>query len=233
MIHHENSILINTIQTLISVDQVFEVRALGVARAYGNGTDVVSGFFQYDGQNAAEIAGKILKINNATGIYFTLNPVNPELLALGFNRLTIPQTGRTTSDRDIIKRKFLPIDIDPVRKSGTSATDSQVQLAQKKARVVFAFLRAEGWAAPVVAFSGNGFHLLYPINEGPDDGGVVKNILNVLAQKFDDHDVKIDTAVHNPARIMRLYGTVARKGDEVPQLQIYHRLSKIISLPSN
>jgi hypothetical protein len=233
MISHDKNVIIHSIQSLMSIGQVFEIRALGVTRAYGSGTDNFSGFFQFDGGNAAEIADQVLKINRANGVYITLNPVDQSLLALSFNHFKIANTGGTTSDSDILARKYLPIDIDPERKSGTSATDDQVKLAQDKAREVFAFLRSEGWADPVVAFSGNGFHLLYHINQEVNDGGIVKKFLDGLAKKFDAPGVKIDTTVHNPARIMRLYGTVARKGDEVPQLSIYHRVSKIISSPSS
>jgi hypothetical protein len=222
--------MILTIQTLIAIGQVFEVRALGVARQYGNGTDIWSGFFQYDGTNAEFIVNEICKIPAAMGIYLTLNPVAEGLLALSFNRMSISKA--STGDRDILKRLFMFVDIDPCRKAGTSATDAQVQLAQLLAQQVHQYLEGEGWGKGIVAFSGNGFHLIYPIDLPADDAGVVKGCLESLAQRFDTPQVKVDTAVHNPARIVRFYGTVARKGDEVPQLQIHHRLSQIISVPT-
>jgi hypothetical protein len=39
----------------------------------------------------------------------------------------------------------------------------------------------------------------------------------ILASVFNTDRVKVDTSVHNPARIWKLYGTTARKGDEVPK----------------
>ena len=45
------------------------------------------------------------------GIYITLNPLNPELLARGANRVrTYVKQGEGTNDRDIIGRSFFPID---------------------------------------------------------------------------------------------------------------------------
>lgn len=64
MISHDKNVIIHSIQELMSVGQVFEIRALGVTRAYGSGTDNFSGFFQFDGGNAAEIADQVLKIKS-------------------------------------------------------------------------------------------------------------------------------------------------------------------------
>ena len=46
-----------------------------------------------------------------------------------------------------------------------------------------------------------------------DDGGIVERILKALASRFDTDAVTIDTAVFNPSRITKVYGTVAKKGD--------------------
>ena len=67
--------------------------------------------------------------------------------------------------------------------------------------------------------SGNGGHLLYrlpdmPVNE--ENRAFIKNTLEGLAQQFNTDKVKIDTTVFNPARIWKLYGTTAHKGDELP-----------------
>jgi hypothetical protein len=231
MLQHDKAMMILTIQTLIAIGQVFEVRALGV-QGYGNRSENWCGFFQYDGSNASFIVNEICKLNTATGIYITINPVTQELLALGYNKMGPSKSGASTGDKDILARRYLPVDVDPCRKAGTSTTESQTKLAYSVTGEIFHYMKAEGFGEPIAAFSGNGYHLLYPINEPVDDNGLVQHCLQSLAQRFDTDTVKVDCAVHNPARIMRLYGTVARKGDEVPQLQIHHRLSQIISVPT-
>ena len=50
------------------------------------------------------------------GVYFTLNPVNSDLLARATNRVK-GYAKATTSDTDIIGRRWLPIDFDPKRPS--------------------------------------------------------------------------------------------------------------------
>lgn len=228
---HDALMMQKTIEIFMEPGKVFEIRALDVKVNYGR-VENWSGFFQYTGDNSNQITNEILKLKPAKGIYFTINPIDESLLALGYNRLAPSRRDGSTGDRDILRRKWLPIDIDPVRKSGTSATDQAVQLAKYKAIDVVNYLKNERFADPVIAFSGNGYHLLYPIDEPREDNGLIQRFLQNLASHFDDDKVKIDTAVHNPSRIMRFYGSVARKGDEVPALGIHHRVARILSVPN-
>ena len=92
-------------------------------------------------------------------------------------------------------------------------------------------LMAMGFAEPVVADSGNGYHLLFKIHASTDDRQVLADFLAVLDMWFSTDTVKIDTAVFNPARITKLYGTVARKGANTPDRP--HRPSRIIRKPDH
>jgi len=67
--------------------------------------------------------------------------------------------------------------------------------------------------------SGNGYHLLYQmpdIENNQRNVAFIKNVLETLDERFSTARVSIDTKVYNPARIWKLYGTTARKGDEIP-----------------
>src|ERR1700720_1652661 len=99
----------------------------------------------------------------APGVYITLNPVRPELLARAANRV-IRDAKNATSDADVLLRRWLALDFDPVRPSGISSTDAEHEAALNRARQCQDCLRAEGWPEPVVADSGNGGHLLYRID---------------------------------------------------------------------
>jgi hypothetical protein len=98
----------------------------------------------------------------APGTYFTINPVNKALLARASNRLQM-RIDTTTSDRDILGRRWLPIDIDPQRPSGISATDEEHEAALNRAREIRLTLSEEGFPQPILASSGNGSYLLYAI----------------------------------------------------------------------
>jgi hypothetical protein len=91
------------------------------------------------------------------------------------------------------------------------------------------FLRGREWAEPILADSGNGYHLLFPIDLPADDGGLVKRVLEGLAVKFDSELVKIDKKVFNAARICKLPGTIARKGD--PTETRKHRRARLLEVP--
>ena len=167
------------------------------------------------------------------GIYITLNEVNPALLSLRANRIKmrLGKKDSTTSDADILRRRWLPVDIDPLRPSGVSSTDEEHGMALAKADEVARWLAGLGFPDPVKADSGNGAHLLYRIDLPNDEAAtaLVKASLTTLDVLFSDERVKVDTANFNAARIWKLYGTMSRKGDSTPERP--HRRSRNIAFP--
>ena len=87
------------------------------------------------------------------GIYVTLNEVNPALLSRRANRIKmrLGKKDSTTSDADILRRRWLPIDIDPLRPSGVSSTDVEHGLALAKADEVARSIAGLGFPDPVRA----------------------------------------------------------------------------------
>jgi len=159
--------------------------------------------------------------------------VNPSLLARRANRIQVrlSRTDSTTGDAEIIRRRWFPVDIDPVRPSGVSSTDAEHAAACAMADAVAAWLSGLGFPDPVRADSGNGAHLLYRIDL-PNDAvslALVKLGLAVLDAVFSDRSATVDAANSNAGRIWKLYGTVARKGDNTPERP--HRRSRILSVP--
>ncbi len=210
---------------LCAPGKVVEVRAIT-----DNG--MASGYF--DNPDALAAAAEALDTSGTQGIYFTLNEVNPALLSRRANRIKgrLAKKDTTTADTDILRRRWFPIDIDPVRPSGVSSTDAEHQAAIVKAAEVAAYLgRERGWPAPVLADSGNGAHLLYRIDLPNDDVSrdLVKRCLEVLDSIFSDACCSVDCANHNAARIWKLYGTVSRKGDHTPVRP--HRRAHLLDVP--
>lgn len=162
------------------------------------------------------------------GIYYTLNPVDRALLGRANNHVK-EYAQSTTNDRDIVCRCWLLIDIDPVRPSGVSSSDEEKQAAKLKAKAVRAWLAERGWPAPLAADSGNGYHLLYRVDleNSAESNALLKGCLGVLASKFDDDTVKIDTTVFNAARIVKAYGSVAAKGDSTKDRP--HRIAHLLT----
>lgn len=214
------------IALLVEPKQVFEIRALD-ARLNDNKwkIGIVSGYFD----NADKAVEALSNIGKAKSIYITLNPVIPDLLARRCNRLDYAGKDELTGDQHITRRRWLLIDTDPERPAGISATEDELKAALARANEVEKFLTEIGFPQPVRAGSGNGGHLLYRIDLPVDDGGLIKNVLTVLATKFDDAIVGVDQTVFNSSRITKLYGTLACKGDNVPERP--HRFSKVCSVP--
>ncbi len=222
MLRHDRDEILRTCQALFAPGQVAELRALDAVTREWRRPHTVSGYFD----DWDKLAAAALDIR-ARGIYVTLNPVNPALLARANNRVRDMQAGESsTSDNDIGTRRWLPIDCDPVRPSGISATEAEHDLALARAREIRAYLQAQGWPEPLLADSGNGAHLLYRVDLPADDGGLVAGALAALAFRFTDALVSVDEKNFNPARIWKLYGTVAAKGDATPERP--HRLSRLV-----
>src|SRR5262249_10103270 len=97
----------------------------------------------------------VMDHNDAKGIYYTLNPVRADL---------IPSVDtRGSKVGDILRRRWLLIDIDLKRPSDVNATEVEHQNAASKANQVLGNLVELGWPVPIFIDSGNGYHLLWRI----------------------------------------------------------------------
>ena len=216
------------VEVLFEPGQVVEVRALNASTPGYRRPHTVSGYFD-DFSKLVSEAARVASY--ASGVYITLNPVNLPLLARSANRLkAVGERDTLTGDRDVLYRRWLPLDFDPVRPSGVSSSQAEHEAAFTRAAEVRQFLDAQGFPAPVQADSGNGAHLLYRVELPVDDNGLSKRTLESISLLHSDEQVNVDTAMFNPARICKLYGTVARKGDHTPDRP--HRLSKLLSVPA-
>ena len=78
-----------------------------------------------------------------------------------------------------------------------------------------------------MADSGNGFHMLIPVNlpSTPETTKHVSLFLKDLDKRFSTPAVKVDIGVANPSRICKLYGSMVMKGD--PTMDRPYRRSAI------
>lgn len=198
-----------------------EVRMLHVAK---KGT--VSGY--YDDYEKAE--RDLKQYDGETNIFITLNKISPEITARSKNHLTF-FAKHTTTDREIVRRKWILVDLDPERPAGISSTQVELEHGKKLSEKIWKYLSNLGFSEPIYAMSGNGYHLLYRIDlpNSSESTDLVKQFLCVLNRKFSTANVKVDTSTYNAARIIKLYGTIACKGDNTEERP--HRRSYIISAP--
>ncbi len=161
-----------------------------------------------------------------------LNPIRKSLVDGPSNKSKLFK-----KDDDIEKRLWLFIDIDSKRLPDTSATKAELECAHKLAQNLIDFLNSQGWPQPAITMSGNGYHVLYRIDQPntTDVKETIKQVLAALASKFDTEGAEIDTSVYNASRIIKIAGTLARKGNEIidaqPDQCRPHRQCKLIFRP--
>ena len=193
---------------------------------------IVAGWYN-DRAKAADVVGKLDTLETE-GIYITLNPCVEAVLARANNRLKAG-IDRTT-DKEIVRIRTILIDIDPKRPAGVSSTNEEHDFAIEHAKHVAGCLAGAGWPEPLIADSGNGGHLTYHVDlpNIPETVELIKSVLQALNEQHQIHrdgiSLEIDTKVFNPARISKVYGTWARKGDDTGTRP--HRLTRILSVPN-
>jgi hypothetical protein len=192
----------------------------------------ISGFYDDHGK-LAQAVKQLSDSGKYKGVYYTLNCCNEALLACRVKNQLHYDVEKTTSDEDIVQRRWLLIDFDPKRTKGVSATTEEKLAAKAVMLDVAKTLRKEGWPSPVIARSGNGYHLLCRVDE-PNDAdtkALFQDCLGAIAAKFPTDAVEIDTGVFNAARITKAYGSLAAKG--VNTTERPHRFSQIMFSPKS
>ena len=198
-----------------------EIRLIGANKT-------ASGYFSDPHTMMREIAPYTQDYN----AYWVMNPLMPECYGREQKDKIILKPKNTTSDKEIIGRDWVLIDVDCNRVAGVNATNKEAEYAYAKAEQVESFLLSQGFNRPVKVFSGSGIHLYLrcalACNESNDN--LIRDFLLALGMLFDDANCKIDSVVFNRSRISRLPGTWNRKGSksskERPQ-----RICRFLSIP--
>jgi len=214
------------LRKIFSPGDVFEIRALEASVQGNRRPHTEIGYFDYDHIDC--VGQELNRFLFAKGIYYTPNPVMPELLARAANRMKDAGRDPSTKDTEILSRRWLLIDCDPVRPSGISSNDTEHNLAHAMAREIRDSMACINWPQPIYCDSGNGAQLMYRIDLPTDDNDLVKRVLASLAM-LNDGKVEVDQSVCNPSRLWRLPGTLNCRGDHTADRP--HRLATVIDMP--
>ncbi|HEX5736042.1 MAG TPA: hypothetical protein VF131_24660 [Blastocatellia bacterium] len=220
----DEAMIRRTLGVMFDPGDVVEIRIPNAGR-YGT----VAGYFN----DFEKLVKDALRWSGAApGVYITMNPVRPALLARASNRCR-EWVKRTTADDEVARRNWFLIDFDARRPTGISSTESEHDVAIAVARECQEWLSSLGWPEGILADSGNGSHLLYKVNL-PNTVRTASGLaegLTALRWQFDDNYVSVDPTVYNAARIIRLYGTLTAKGDSTEERP--HRISRLLSIPEH
>ncbi len=221
-----------TLELYLRPRQVTELRLLEAEVDGEWGKRTFSGNF--DREHIDALIEALSRVKSAFGAYFIPNPVKPELLARAYNRARLVKDKTpTTSDKDIQCRRWLLIDADPVRPADISSTGTEKANAYEVILDVDHWFFEQGFPPGIIGDSGNGYHLSIPVQLPADDNRFCERMLKTLKARFSTYQpdgtpiVKIDETTFNPARIWKLYGTEAHKGDDCPDLGRPWRPSRI------
>lgn len=217
---------------LIEPGALTEIRVIdGVDRPNGK-PGIFYGYFS-DPDTAISALGRL---HGWAGVYLVPSPIDPVLASRGSGSLRWGKRGGTTSDADILYRRWILIDVDAKRRGRNGqevkdipSTDTEQAATAATADSIVAWLATFGWPEPIVGNSGNGTHIEYRC-ELPTASDLPQRTLQALAKRFDTPEVSIDLAVFNPARIWRLPGTRACKGGGSTVDRPW-RMARILSAP--
>jgi len=176
----------------------------------------------------------------ATAIYILPNPLVETVLGGPYNQLHKVQQGGAISDQDIAFLQWLVIDIDAIRKypqgqpkpKGTpAAAETEKAAAHELGRNITADLTQHGWPEPLVVDTGNGMQILWRVHlpNTPANVELLRKALEALDIRYSNDAAEVDTCTYNPSRLVRLAGTMNRKGENTVERP--HRMSQIIQVP--
>ncbi len=219
-------------QILIEPGALTEIRVIdGVDRPNGK-PGIFYGYFS-DPDTAISALGRL---HGWAGVYIVPSPIDPVLASRGSGSLRWGKRGGTTSDADILYRRWILIDVDAKRRGRNGqevkdipSTDVEQAATAATAADIVQWLATFGWPEPVVGNSGNGTHIEYRC-ELPTASDLPQRVLQALAKRYDTSEVSVDPAVFNPARIWRLPGTRACKGGGSTTDRPW-RMARILSAP--
>ena len=222
-------------------DDVLEIRIPDAGGVIGK---IIAGYLPSSRilHHAGEIA---IHAVGSVGSYFTLQRLDPACLSRSPCRFSEVSKykgelrPKLTADADVTARVFLIIDIDAVRAAGhekDSATDAEKAAAFEVANSVKSFMWQYHWPEPLEVDSGNGCHLYYrlptPVTraDSPDlDTPAVSRLLKVMNHALGTPGASIDPSVCNPSRVMKIPGTMARKGEDTADRP--HRQCRVLKVP--
>jgi len=146
-------------------------------------------------------------------VYYVLNPT-------GLAPLQIAAGQEGTKEQDVPRRRHFLLDFDPLRKNKL-ATEDQFQLALTQATLAKAFLCEAFQISEIgMASSGNGVHLLVPVDLPNDEPSkeFIRRAQRIVATKFNTPQVECECFA-DAARLVRAYGTLNKKGTETETLK--------------
>jgi len=139
-----------------------------------------------------------------------------------------PRKVRGGTEEDVSRVTVIPFDVDSPHPKDSPANEEELATAKKNAGEMVYWILSKGFETPLLAMSGNGFHVLQKTNIEFNDSEEIKGKLEAY---FHEAPVaKLDSIFDLP-RIIKVPGTASIKGN--PTEDRPHRQSFIVDEGSN
>lgn len=222
----------------------------------------ISGFF--DNLETLAQAIYQINTEYKSTVYTTLNPVRPSWMAVNnkayigsktmqdemtraglaleprMKKSVLWETGKThwamrmSEDEDILKRRWILIDIDAGQPANTNSSAAEHANTLAMAKAVIEFLTDRGFPAPALTNSGNGHHVYVRVDleNSAEDAFLVRRFLKSLHQRFHDQfgTAHVDEGMFNAGRITKATGSFVYKGKDTTERPC--RFSRVLNSAS-
>lgn len=125
-------------------------------------------------------------------------------------------------DKDVPRVAAIPFDVDSPHPKKEAATDEELAQAKKRMIELVSWMRLQGYNMPLVAMSGNGYHVIQKTDIPVDE-----DLPHKLEAYFHEAPTEGMDSIFNLSRIIKVPGTLSIKG--VPTEERPHRLSHIVN----
>lgn len=174
-----------TLKLFIPDGQVSFLFAKNVTRV-GDQPRNYGGYFI--GRQCEEVARSACELSSeSNALYFHPNPIQRSCEQNELGIFEPLRRGGSVKKTDVTHRKWLLIDVDPKRPAECSSSVNEHHLAGRMIAALQAYLFDQWGVQPIVADTGNGFHLLFHVDL-PVDSHLPHNLLRTLSSEFSSND---------------------------------------------
>lgn len=186
------------------------------------------GYFD-DWDKLATEAARLTSQKNSKAVYVNLQEIDPDCINRAENKLL--DSAKAVTAGDVVRYRNFLVDLDRKGIKDISATDDEKASIQQALDELTDFLIHDlDWPDPrFKGDSGNGAHVNWMIDlpATKESQELVKRCYQALQQKCGNDIISIDASLADPNQLIKLYGTMTRKGDNTEKRP--HRFSKLIA----
>lgn len=190
----------------------FQLAALNKGK--GGKSYLTYGYFN-DWKRLADEAHRLTTDKNVQSVYVNLQDIHPDCIARAENKML--DSAKAVSAGDVLCYRHFLIDIDRNGIKDISSSDNEKEQIRLVVEEIREFVQGDlNWPDPAFyGDSGNAYHLDFAVSlpANAETQALFKRCYQALNQMFGGDGIAIDASLADPNQLIKLYGTMQRKGD--------------------